>query len=563
MTQACYTGSAGTEGVGLCHGGTETCDGAGHWGACQGEVKPSPELCDGQDNDCDHAVDEDFDLNGDLNNCGGCGTSCWATAPSNAFPDACNTGTCHYACITGYNDLNGDLNSGGNGCEYTCPVSPPGDEYCDGQDNDCDGQTDEELTAPAGYCNQGSDGTSPPLPGTDGNNPCHGVGAICTDPDGAGPLQHGWYCQYPASVETDPNNPNILLGYETLCDAKDGDCDGTADDGFGVGDECDNGYYGRCRVTGTKICDTSDQTKTVCDLPNPSTWPNPADEVCDGIDDDCDGLTDENSWDNDPAHDTSGIQGYVIEDVVTITTPSGVKVSVYQFEASRPTATSGDAGTGSAVRSCSRQDVIPWSFVTYLQAQRACARAGMRLCRADEWYEACNGTPGDSTYPYGNSYQWNYCNGHDQNPSQDALEPTGTQLACASGTYGIEDMSGNLREWIDDLVGYTSGGKAIYRLRGGSYLDMQTGLTCDFTNSAYVVDALAAHVGFRCCSTCGNGTIDAGETCDPAPPASSSNCNPLFCGPATCGDGTTDTGEQCDDGNLLPGDGCSPQCQNE
>ncbi|MCD6499569.1 MAG: DUF4215 domain-containing protein [Deltaproteobacteria bacterium] len=92
---------------------------------------------------------------------------------------------------------------------------------------------------------------------------------------------------------------------------------------------------------------------------------------------------------------------------------------------------------------------------------------------------------------------------------------------------------------------------------------MQTGLTCDFTNSAYVVDALAAHVGFRCCSTCGNGTIDAGETCDPAPPASSSNCNPLFCGPATCGDGTTDTGEQCDDGNLLPGDGCSPQCQNE
>jgi cysteine-rich repeat protein len=70
-------------------------------------------------------------------------------------------------------------------------------------------------------------------------------------------------------------------------------------------------------------------------------------------------------------------------------------------------------------------------------------------------------------------------------------------------------------------------------------------------------------VGFRCCSTCGNGTIDPGETCDPAPPANSPNCHPLHCGPITCGNGTIEAGEVCDDGNLLPYDGCSPQCQNE
>ncbi len=562
LTQACYTGPAGTEGVGTCHGGTQTC-GGGTWGSCNGEVTPQSELCDLLDNDCDSATDEDFDLNTDLNNCGGCGNSCWNNVPANAFPDACNAGTCHFSCLGGFNDINGDLNTaGGNGCEYVCPVNPPGNEYCDGQDNDCDALTDESLTPPAGYCNQGTDGPSPPNPGTAGNNPCHGVVAVCEDPDGSGPLQHGWYCQYPSSVETDPNNPNILLGYERLCDGADGDCDGSADDGFGLGTECDNGELGACRVTGSVVCDSSDPSRTTCNLPDPSTWPTAQDEVCDGADNDCDGLVDENSWDNDPSKDTAGVQGYVVDDVVAVTV-SGHTVWVYTFEAARPTATGSSAGTGSSSRACSKDTVVPWSYVTYKQAAQACARAGMRLCHADEWYEACNGTPGASAYPYGDTYQPTYCNGKDQDPSADEVEPTGTQLACSSTGYGIEDLSGNLREWTDDLVGQTSSGEDVYRVRGGSFIDTSTGLRCDFETSAYPASALAEHVGFRCCTTCGNGVVDPGETCDPAPPQSDTNCNPLFCGPDTCGDGNVDASEQCDDGNLLPLDGCSPQCQNE
>jgi hypothetical protein len=43
--QPCYDGPAGTENVGVCQGGTSTCDASGTWGPCVGQTLPSPELC--------------------------------------------------------------------------------------------------------------------------------------------------------------------------------------------------------------------------------------------------------------------------------------------------------------------------------------------------------------------------------------------------------------------------------------------------------------------------------------------------------------------------------------
>lgn len=57
-TQSCYTGPAGTENVGICKAGTQTCksDGSGY-GECVGQVTPQPENCSTpSDEDCDGAA---------------------------------------------------------------------------------------------------------------------------------------------------------------------------------------------------------------------------------------------------------------------------------------------------------------------------------------------------------------------------------------------------------------------------------------------------------------------------------------------------------------------------
>ncbi|HUB09740.1 MAG TPA: hypothetical protein VMB50_22235 [Myxococcales bacterium] len=56
--RGCYDGPSGTEGVGVCHGGTQLCGPDGGWGACGGEQLPQPESCDCLDDDCNGVVDD-------------------------------------------------------------------------------------------------------------------------------------------------------------------------------------------------------------------------------------------------------------------------------------------------------------------------------------------------------------------------------------------------------------------------------------------------------------------------------------------------------------------------
>jgi plastocyanin len=53
----CYTGPAGTQGVGACAAGTQTCAN-GAFGACTGERLPVVETCNGVDDDCNGSADD-------------------------------------------------------------------------------------------------------------------------------------------------------------------------------------------------------------------------------------------------------------------------------------------------------------------------------------------------------------------------------------------------------------------------------------------------------------------------------------------------------------------------
>jgi hypothetical protein len=71
----------------------------------------SAEACNERDDDCDGAVDEDFDLDADPGHCGRCDVSC--TAGASAAP-ACSAGVCDLTCDPGFLDCDTDA---ANGCE--------------------------------------------------------------------------------------------------------------------------------------------------------------------------------------------------------------------------------------------------------------------------------------------------------------------------------------------------------------------------------------------------------------------------------------------------------------
>lgn len=90
---------------------------------------------------------------------------------------------------------------------------------------------------------------------------------------------------FDASLDCNDNNPYIFPGAEELCDGVDNNCDGTVDEGCQICTDYDNdGFYAQAGCSTPVDCDDTDNTV------NPN-----ADELCgDNIDNNCNGQIDEN-----------------------------------------------------------------------------------------------------------------------------------------------------------------------------------------------------------------------------------------------------------------------------
>jgi len=250
------------------------------------------ELCNYEDDDCDGDIDE-----GQLNDCNKCGIV--PPEECNGIDDNCNGETdedliqpCATACGAGY-----EMCYEGNWISCTAP--PENDEICDGLDNDCDGQIDENLDC---VCTIQDVGVlfpcqDDPLICGQGYKTCQ-----CLDPDCLNLVMTECYALCYWVPSGDPGAAcDPLIGIELAkekCNNFDDNCN----------QQIDEDLYGACYTgpEGTLMVGICIPGEMTCDA---GTWGNydeqenfisyyckdeivPQAEVCNGLDDDCDGIAD-------------------------------------------------------------------------------------------------------------------------------------------------------------------------------------------------------------------------------------------------------------------------------
>jgi hypothetical protein len=279
------------------------------------------EVCDGLDNNCDGQADE------------GVLSTFYADADADSFGDP---GAPVEACAAPAGAVPNDQD-----CDDAEPTTYPGaKETCDERDNDCDGNTDEGvlqtfyadedrdgygdaavlacaltdgLSTVRGDCDDDDASRAPGAPEVcdEADNDCDGVVDELVesafyrdgDKDGHGDAEEvAWACAAPegyASLadDCDDSNSDIFPSAAELCDTLDNDCDGLTDEDnlstFYADADGDGHGSAAAAIVACGLRDGYAAAATDCDDADADISPDATEGCTDGVDNDCDGATDE------------------------------------------------------------------------------------------------------------------------------------------------------------------------------------------------------------------------------------------------------------------------------